>query len=103
MKLSIKERMELRKFLKIYHSDSIDEMILANNIFNGVGFTKEEKELLALVETPQGYSIGLEQDNDLPFSDNAKAFLTKVNTLLETNCMVTIDNVSLCVKIREME
>ena len=101
MTLSIQERIELSSFLRFYNSDKTDEIVTAKSIFDKVKVDEKKFEVVPLQNG--GYHIGLQQDNDFEFTNDELMLLKNVHKILETNSRVNMDNLSLCLKLREIK
>jgi hypothetical protein len=103
MKLSIKERIELTRILRRMNSDSTSDVELAKGIFDKADISQQDRIKFGITETPTNYHIDLDPDQELVFTTPEIAMLKKVHGILEKNSMVNLDNLSLLVKIRDIE
>jgi hypothetical protein len=103
MKLTIQDRLELKRILKGYNSDKTSEIELVKDIFDKVGIPQEERVKFGITESLQCYQIEFEQEEDLSFETQELALLKKIHGLIEANSRVNLDNLSLCKKLRDIE
>jgi len=102
MKITFQERLILKQILRGYHSDT-NEMQTVKIIYDKIEINPSERKIFEISERPDGFSIGLDQENEIAFITPELDLLKKLYGLIEANGRVNLDNLSLCVKIRDAE